>query len=240
MRIVLSSTEPWWLKNCTLFGFEGEGDQSGEGGEGGNSSGEAGGEGGNNKSGSGSGSEGDEGKDPEDLSGLKSALAKERAAAKEGKAAKKALADAEAKLKEYADKELSVSEKATKDAQAAQEKVTKLASRLRTNAIDSAIIKLGSSLEFDGKKFADLDDPLKLIDRASLGVEQDENDPADIEVDEKSIKKALTELAASKKHLLVGSGDGTASGGKFGGGSSKGDPGKLSEEALKAKYSGLR
>ena len=72
-----------------------------------------------------------------------------------------------------------------------------------------------------------------------IDIDQDEDDPSDVEVDENQLEQALKKLAKAKPHLLGdGSSSGTPTGSKFNG-SSKGGK-KLDEESLKAVYPALR
>lgn len=225
---------PWWLQGVTLCGYEGEGD-GGEGGSG--DSGDSGnaGEGGEGE-GEGSGEGGDEGssgegeKKPEDTAGLKSALEKERLAAK---TATKALKAAEKRLAEIDGKDKSEAEKAKEASAKAQEKVTKLATSLKTQALDSAIEREARAL-----KFRDVDDAIRLVDRGAIEVEQDEDDPSDVSVDQKTVKTAVQALANKKKHLIGEEGSEDPSGSKFGGGNK--DKKTLTEEALVQKYPALQ
>lgn len=172
-------------------------------------------------------------KGEEDVAGLKSALAKERENNKNLKQAEKDLKAAQARLKEIDDKDKSDGEKATEAATKAAEKVTKLATRLRDQALDTII-------EREARKagFKDTDDALKLVDRSSIGVEQDEDDPSDVQIDDKSVKAAVEKLAKAKEHLLGGEGDGAPSGSKFGGG--KKNTKEASDAELTKKYPALR
>jgi hypothetical protein len=140
--------------------------------------------------------EDDEEDDP--TQGLKSALKKERAQRKQFQRELK-------QLKRQQGAATKKSETDDKETQAAAEKVTKLAERLRENAVDTAIVKAVGRLELpDGKKFADIDDAIRLIDRAAIVVEQEDDDPDEIEIDSDSVVKALKRLAKNKPHLLVG------------------------------------
>lgn len=161
--------------------------------------------------------------------GLKSALRKERQERrrldKELKAALKFKEDAESKDKTETDK--------AKDSEAkATAKAEKLATKLRTNAVDTEIIKLGTKL-----KFRDLDDALKLVNRDDIEIDQDEEDPSDITIDSKTVEQALKDLAKAKPHLLVAEGSTERSGSKFAGGKKSQD--ELDDEAIKAKYPAL-
>jgi hypothetical protein len=220
---------PWWQHNLLLCGNEGEGDGKPEGKPEGEPEGDP-----EEKP-----DEEDEGlPDDKDVEGLKSALQKERKTAKEKTRAErtlaKQLAEAQKKLDEIADKDKSEGEKATKAAQAAQTKVAKLAEGLKKTRLDAAIEKVAREL-----KFKDTDDAISLVDRSSIEVEQDEDDPSDITIDAKTVKAAVKALADKKKHLVGEEGSDEPSGSKFPAGGGK-DKTKLTEEDLRNKYPALQ
>ena len=172
---------------------------------------------------------GDKG-ESENTDNLKSALQKERRARK---VAEKQARDL-AKYKEENDsKDKSDTDKAKEDASKAESRALKLATKLRESALDNAIIKAAGSL-----KFRDIDDALKLIDRSDIDVEQDEDDPSEIELDEASVKAALEKLAKAKPHLILANGQEDKSGSKFNGG--RKPDAKTDEEVLRSQYPALR
>lgn len=199
-------------------GFEGDGDEGeGEGSDDGDD-GDEGEEGGEEK-----------GKEDSNTDGLKSALQKERRERKR--------LEREAKeLKRFKDeaegREKSDTDKAKEDASKAESKAQKLAAKLRDSALDNAIIKAAGGL-----KFRDIDDALKLIDRDAIDIDQDDDDPSEINLDEDSVKAALEKLAKAKPHLIVADGQGEKSGSKFNGG--KKPTKQTDEEVLKSKYPAL-
>lgn len=178
--------------------------------------------------------EGDEDKDKskeksENNDGLKSALAKERAERKRLEKEAKELR----KYKDDADsKDKSESDKAKDDASKAESKAQKLAVRLKETAVDNAIIRLGGKL-----KFRDIDDALKLVDRELITVDQDDDDPSEVDLDEGSVKSALEKLAKAKPHLIIAEGQEEKSGSKFNGG--KKSTKEADEEALRKAYPAL-
>lgn len=188
---------PWWSK-LIIRGFDDDGDGSDD---------DQNDDDGTDDS---SDDDGDQGK-PDDLAGLKSALTKERQARKQlEREARKTAKERQALL----DKDKSEVERATAAAAAAAEKATRLAARLRETAVDNAVVKLAGKVNF-----ADVDDALRLLDRTKLNITQDEEDPADIEIDEAEIEAALKALAKAKPHLIkTSAGDGEPSASKFGGG----------------------
>lgn len=171
----------------------------------------------------------------EDTTRLKNALKKERAirrtAEKDAKTAKKELAR---KTK----KEGTTEERATES----EAKATRLAGRLRTNAVDLEITKAAQSLGF-----RDVDDALALVNRSDIDVDQDDDEPEDVVVDEDSVMDALKALAKKKKHLIRHASDDDeaddldevegASGSKMKGKRKKDDP--MSEAALRERYPAL-
>lgn len=167
--------------------------------------------------------------------GLKSALRKERAERKRlerelrklGKKPVKKVAK-KAETATEGDEEDETSEAA----QAAEARAEKLGTKLLKNAVDTAILKHGSD-------FKSSDELLALVDRKEIDVDQDDDDPSEIEVDEESVRDAVKALAKKSPHLLkskdarkVGSGS------KLGGRSKKSK--EPSEEELRKKYPGLR
>lgn len=168
-----------------------------------------------------------------DVENLKSALQKERRGRKEAERENRKLKREQADAKQNQDNEASEAEQAKAETAKERSKSEKLAVRLRDTAVDNLILKHA------GDQFADLDDVLKLINRELIDVDQDEEDPAEVTVDEDSVKDAVKKLAKSKPHLLkvVGEG-GSRTGSEFGGGKKESDA--LSEEALMARYPALR
>lgn len=192
----------------------------------------------------------DESKDKKsegDTSGLKSALEKERAERKKLEKEAKALR----KFKEEQDaKGKSDAEKATDAATKASATAVKLAAKLQTNAVDTEIIKAAGRVQLpNGAKFADVDDALRLIDRGAIEVEQDEDDPSDVEINSDSVEKALKALAKKKPHLLVATKKDdddqdeeedekpskSSTGSKVGSRGTR-DKGKIKEDELRARY----
>lgn len=170
------------------------------------------------------GKKGDEGN-----AGLKSALQKERRDRRKLEKENRRLTKLN---KEKEDAEKDDTTKATERATTAETKAERLAVRLKDTALDNVIIKLAAD-------FIDVDDALSLIDRDLIEVEQDEDDPSDIEIDKKSVKKALDALKESKPHLVKKDGKPPPpkSGSKFSGGEKSKE--QLDEEALAERYPAL-
>jgi hypothetical protein len=223
---------PWWLHLTEIIGFEEEEDDSEEDDED-----ESEEEDEEIESDDEDEDEDDEGEDDDeddekpDVSGLKSALRKERMARKRAERELKKL-KSKAKGEKPKSKEEDESEKSSAELEAEREKNQRLANRLRDQAIDRLILKHAS-------KFADPDDAVRLINRADIEYDQDEDDPSEIEVDEESVIDAVKTLAKKKKHLLAtNAGRSSKSGSKFNGKkNSKKEP---SDEELRRKYSALR
>lgn len=171
--------------------------------------------------------------DKSDISGLTSALQKERADRKKFEKEAKSLR----KLKEELDsKDATEGQKATKRAEVAELKATKLAGRLATQAVDMAIIKFANQLGFQ-----DVSDALVQVKRdVEAWIDQDEDDPSEIEVDEKAVERAVKTLAEKKKYLLKpeGADEELPSGSKFGGGKNRGE--EMDDATLRGKYTSLR
>jgi hypothetical protein len=217
-----------------IIGAEGDGDGEGEGGE--NGAGDSGDGSGDGDPGDGDGdadgdSDGSDDGEKPDVKGLKSALEKERAANKQKDKELKALRKAK-EAKENAEK--SDVERAEAERTAAVAKAEKLAEGfLRTNingAIRRAAEKAG---------FIDPDDAVGSISREDITFEQDEDDPSDVDIDQKSVEKAVKALATKKPHFVKsGTDDGGASGSQFGGSKQKGK--KSSDDQLRERYPSLR
>ena len=187
-----------------IFGAEGDndGDASNEPGEG---------EGGANESTGGAPKESthDDADDPK-VKGLKSALDAER------KRAEKAEKDLKARNK--LDEEKALAEKSEiEQMQAKLEKANNNATKLAAGYLNSA---LTSALEKAARDagFLDPSDAVLLIKRDALTFEQDQEDPSQVTIDEKSVTAAVKELATRKPHFIgSGTGDGDPTGSGFGG-----------------------
>lgn len=166
---------------------------------------------------------------PENTDALKSALRKERNLRKKFEREQKALAKT---LADMDTKEKSETDQAKESASKAESKAQRLAAALKTTAVDNAIIKAAGKL-----KFRDIDDALKLVDRGEIDVEQDEEDPSVIELDEASVKSALDALAKAKPHLILADGQEDKSGSKFAG--SRKSQKEVDEAALIERFPAL-
>lgn len=228
--------DPWWLiEGLDIVGFEEEDSEEEDEGETEEEDDEEDSE--NEDDESDDNDEDEESEDDDEKSkskgtaGLKSALRKERMARKKAERelrklkAKQSQSDDDEKSEEDKDKS-----KSTPDP-AAEERATKLARKLRDQAIDNALLKFT-------EKFQDPEDVLRLVDRKEIDVDQDEDDPSEIEVDLESVEDAVKALAQKKPHLLKGREGRVQSGSKFGG--KKKSKQGLSEEELRKKYPALR
>lgn len=176
-----------------------------------------------------SGKTDDEGE--EDVSGLKTALEKERAnvKARDKELAKLKKRDEDADLAKKDEVE-----QANIKAQRAEEKATKLAAGLRRTSLNSAIEKAAEKLGF-----IDTDDAIAGVEVPDDAIEQDEDDPSDITIDSAAVLKAVKALATKKPHFIKsGTEDGDATGNQFGGNNRK--PKKTSDETLREKYQALQ
>lgn len=209
------SIVPIWLLAPLHFY---EGDPGGDGGDGGDSGDDDGGG-------------DDDGLTPDELAkgnteGLLKALQQERADRKkaQGELKKRTKAEEDAKLLEQGEV---VKLKADLDAR--DERLKKLGSKYLKDKLDSAIREEARRL-----KFIDVSDALGGVDRSQITVEQDEDDPAEVAIDEPSLKKAMKALADSKKHLIQsGTPDGNPTGEGFGGSGKSKDKNNKAEELRK-------
>ena len=184
--------------------------------------------------------EDDDADDPKDTDGLKSALAKERKAAKlatkEAKATARELAALrkEKEERELAEKGETEQEKIKREK--AEAKLEKLTVGFRKSAIDRAIETAAKALGF-----LDPEDAIAGVDRSNIEAEQDEEDPSKVSITPKTVETAVKDLAKRKPHYLKpeGTSDGEPTASRFGGGGSKQGK-KDTDEVLKAKYPSLR
>lgn len=226
------------LSRLVLRGFEGEGDSGGTGGsgDGGEGSGDGTGDTGGGDDGAGGGDDdgGDGGDDdlPDDLEGLKKALKTERElrkkaekGAKLSEREKRKLQKAQDDIKAAEDGEVAA---AKKTADEAASKVKNLGAKLRQTALERAILDQARKA-----KFRDPDDVITQLARnnfAGIDIDQDDDDPSDIEIDEKSVEKAVKAVATAKPHWLIAAGDSGPSGGSFNGGKPGGKGGDKNAE----------
>lgn len=193
MRITRNT---WWnYLTSPIVGFdEGEGEGEGASGEGaGEGANGAGGGAGESQGTQGTGNEGQGAGD--DTAGLKTALERER---RDRKAMEKELKTLRKAEEERANANKSEVQRATDAEAKSATKVEKLAARLRTNSVNEAILKAASAA-----KFRDPSDALRAEVIAAVGVEQDEDDPSDITIDEKTVTEAVKALAKAKPHYIA-------------------------------------
>jgi len=217
------------LLPAVIFGAEDEGSDDSGSDDGGDADGE------NEDSDAGSDAGEDDGADdsPGDRrsdDGLKSALRKERARANaaEKKLKAKEKAEADAELAKRSD-----IEQAQIREQKALERAEKLANGFLQTNLNAAIREAAKSAGF-----IDPSDAIEGVDRTGITYEQDEDDPSQVDIDQKTIVAAVKKLAAKKPHFIrSGTDDGEPTGSQFGGTRQKK---KTTEEELKSKYSALR
>ena len=208
-------------------GDEGEGGQGSEGesgdGEGDDDSGE-----GEEEPGGASGDADDDSKP--DVSGLKSALAKERSENKAKEKELRALRKAQTAAENAKKSDL---ERAQGEAEANKAKAEKLAAGFLRTSLHGAI-----RAEAQRQGFIDVEDALAGISQDDLTFEQDEDDPSEVDIDLKSVTKAVKALATKKPHFIKsGTDDGEPSGSQFGGSKKKT---KTSDDELRERYPSLR
>lgn len=166
----------------------------------------------------------------DDVEGLKSALAAER---KRAKAAEREL---NKRVKAETDTEAEKADAvaaAQKKLQEVQERNEKLANGLLQRELEARIRKAANELNF-----VDPTDAIDGVDRSKLEWDQDEDDPSQIDIDDKAVEKAVKALATKKPHFVKrGTEDGAPTGSGFGGGN-QGDR-KDKDAALRARYSAL-
>jgi len=168
--------------------------------------------------------------DDDPLKGLKTGLNKERAKNKalerENRKLRAAQEQRELEEKTEIEQERIKREKA-------EAKAEKLAQGYRTRELNSAIEKAAQKLNF-----LDIDDAISGVDKESITIEQDDEDPSDVTVDLKAVEKAVKALAAKKPHFIRrGTTDGEPTGEQFGGSKSK-KP-ETTEETFRKQYPGL-
>jgi len=215
---------PWYFQDLVIRGFEGEDSEEDTSEDNDEENSEQ--------------SDEDEGEKGKGNENLKSALRKERLARRDAQKQLKGLAKFK---KDTEDKEKTDSTLATEKAVKAEERATKLAGKLLDAALDNSIIKIAGVLGF-----LDLDDALRLVKRTDIEVDQDEDEPSEVEVDEKSVKTALEALKKAKPHLVRSDESDSdtkevrppKSGSKFTGGTK--DKEQLDEGVLLDKYPALR
>lgn len=181
-------------------------------------------------------------KDKENVDGLVNAL----------KAERKQRRQAERRARE-AEKKLNAGKKKTQDddggddgsnddselqekLRSEQTKTTRLAERLRLREIDAAIIQAAQEVGF-----IDPTDAVTDFIRGQVEYDQDEDDPADVEVDMDTVEDAVKKLARKKKHLVgeVPDKNRQKSGSKFRKKAGEDDKSTM-EKTLAANYPSLR
>lgn len=231
MKRVKHSSEiknPSWY-DLIFTGREGDADGDDGGSNGAGASSDDGGDAGSDDGAGDGDDKAGESSDKEDNSGLKSALQKER---QQRKSLEREVRNLKTAQEERDNADKSEVERAKAAETKAAEKVAALATKLRDTALENAITKAANAA-----KFRDASDAISLVARGEITIDQDEDNPADIEIDEKSVERAVKALAAKKPHLILADGDETPSGSKFNGG--RKDQKALDDEALKAKYPSL-
>lgn len=147
----------------------------------------------------------DEDESKEDpAAGLRSALRKERKGHKAERRGRIAAENENKQLKAQLDgkdgKESEAVATIQKELDSERTKNTSLASKIKDQAVRSAILA-----EATRQKFIDPEDAMSIA--SAIEVDQDAEDPTDIDIDEDAVKVAVAALAKRKKHLV---GEGTA------------------------------
>jgi hypothetical protein len=226
----MRTTKQLWWKTLTgsVFGFEegegGAGEGAGEGqgdGEEGTGEGQGAGEGAGEGDGAG-----------EDTSGLKSALQKER---EERKKLERELKTFRKGQQAAEDAEKTEVERLKGENQREATKAAKLAAGFKNNAIETAILKAAGAA-----KFRDPSDAIRPDIIAAIGVEQDEDDPTQVVIDEATVAAAIKKLAKDKPHWVGTEERRTPKSGSNFGGSGTPPKGDTEKAALQQKYPALR
>lgn len=226
---------PWMRRDFVIRGAEGEGGD----GAGGDGAGDGDGEDGEDDEDGGDGEDDNEPDDlPDDRKELKNALAKERKerrdAEKAKRTAEKKLAQQERQRSRQNQSDAEALQTAKKDLESSQTREKKLAEGFKKLALNRAIEKAASKM-----KFRDTDDALAMVDRSLIDVDQDEDEPDKVDIDDDSVKRAVKKLADAKKHLLQsGTEDDGPTGSQFG--SNRGGKKPSKDEELVSKYSALQ
>lgn len=232
----VSDHEPWWLTLAPIVGFEDDDDSSDDDDDDSSDDDEEEESEEDESDESEESDEEDEDKPvtQKDIKNLKSALQKER---KARKIAERDLRKARAAAKKPPPKasDNGDADKGDKEEEdkGPSEREIRLAARLRDQAVDAVITKVASRMNF-----VDMEDVLRLVNRSEFDINQDEEDPTDVIIDEDGVEDALKALAKKKKYLVATDGDKPKSGSKMSG---KGKKSKgADEEALRQKYRALR
>ena len=203
---------PEWLREGIIFsGAEGDGDDTGGDGDDGGDDGD---DGEGTDDGNDSGGEGGDDEDNPKRAGSKAALLRELAAERKKRQKLEREKAAAKKLEEDAElaKQDAVTQEKTKREQA-EARAQKLAEGFRTSEVNRVVREVARELHFH-----DPSDALVSSVLSAIEVEQDEDDPSVVEVDEASVQRAVKSLAAKKKHLVKsGTDDDEPSGSPFGG-----------------------
>lgn len=236
----MRSNMPWWMLIAGVKGAEGDANAGGDAGQGDDSNDDNSGD--EEKGGDADGSDSDDdpkGDDDEGAGGKKALLAD---LAKERRARQRLQKQLDKLTKDQGDKKADEdkanndeTEKVKTDLAKANERAAKLAQGYRTARVEAAVKEAARDL-----KFVDPEDAVTYLSRMNydgIDIDQDEDDPSDVEVDTNQLEAALKKLAKNKPHLIDdGSGDGSPTGSKFSG-RKRGD--KADQATLKSTYPAL-
>lgn len=221
---IMEALLPYWLTDDLVI-IGAEEDPSGDDG----SSEGDGDEGDESDSGDSGGDSSSSDSDGDNLEGLKAALRRERQINRENT---RKLNRLERQTKQKTDAEQSELERTKEELASSTTRTQQLAEGFLKVQLDRLIEKAASKA-----KFRDTDDALRMVDRSLITYDQDDENPSDIDVDEKTVEEAVKKLAAAKRHLITsGTDDGEPTGGQFG--TKKGKK-PTTEEELQRKYPSL-
>jgi hypothetical protein len=225
------NTIQWWkLLDKAIIGF----DEQGGAASGGQGTGEG-------EQGSGQGQAGAQGEGTppagqsqqgEDVTGLKSALEKER---NDRKLLEKELKEFRTAKQAKEDADKTEVQRLTDYQTTLTERYTKLANGYRDSAIRDAVIKAATEA-----KFLDPSDALRAEVLSNLPVEQDEDDPTRVTIDLTELGKRVKKLGTDKPHYLAQAPRGAGKSGSTFGGSTGGNNQGSEQAALQSKYPALR
>jgi hypothetical protein len=172
----------------------------------------------------------------DEISGLKSALEKER---NDRKALDKELAAFRKAQKAKEDSEKSEVQRLADDNASLGDRYTKLATQFRNNEVNRVITEAAKSIGF-----LDPSDALRAEVLDNLEINQDEDDPTKVTVDVTEVVKRVKQLAKAKPHYVGGSqqqAPSTRSGSTFSGASNTGRNDSTAEQQRLAQlYPALR
>lgn len=181
----------------------------------------------------------DEGDDDDEPAPTKEDVKKLKEAARKERVEKRALAKELKELK--GQKQTEQVQEETKQVEQQQrvndERLAKLAAGFRDARVEQVVAKVAAALNAASPE--DVYDHLKLRNFPDIDVDQDDDDPTKVTVDEDDVKAAVKKVLKAKPHWVKGAaGDGTPSGSQFRPGGSR-KP-ELDKDALQSRFPALK